>query len=281
LNAGEQALGHHWWKIAGDAFVIVIKDDPAMAFLTDISVAQLDAIYEDTTNTLTWQSLNGAWPARNITPIARITGSGSQPDFLSKVGISASLEATTIDLTGVARQVESIDMADRAAEAIDRIAYTSLANNGHPGTRTITVGGNPPSALPPYALTRELFVATREIADVNHIDNTTQVLADDMVNFFRGATAQGVVNAEGFAPIGAATFPPFPDWDINLDGSTLLADLGGVAGRWGQTSQCKGWIRADANNSAGVSLGDIGIVTGHWGQPGFTCPGGVGALCPQ
>jgi hypothetical protein len=48
--------------------------------------------------------------------------------------------------------------------------------------------------------------------------------------------------------------------------------LGAISRKWGLTTACKGWIRADANNNATVSLGDIGVVTSHWGQTGFVAP---------
>ncbi len=67
---------------------------------------------------------------------------------------------------------------------------------------------------------------------------------------------------------------PSPTTTFNLDGAIGLGDLGNIIGRWGQTSSCSGWIRADVNNDGAVGLADIGKVTAHWGQAGFISPGG-------
>ncbi len=116
-----------------------------------------------------------------------------------------------------------------------------------------------------------VWVATRDTAAVNRIDNSQQVRADDWINFMRSGAGVYYLNLNGYYGVAPALVPPIPDWDMNLDGNTDILDLGAVASRWGLTG-CYGWIRADGNNSAGVSLGDIGTVTHHWGQQGFVPP---------
>jgi phosphate transport system substrate-binding protein len=280
-----EAADKYVYKLALDGFVWAVKDDPQMAFLTGITTPQIVQIYTAGAgiNGLYWDQITppiaGA-PHRLIIPRARITGSGSQPDMLAKTGISAAAEAATIDATGLPREVESSDMAAVAAANVDHIAYTSLANLNTTGMKVLTlsdgVGGfiapNPTTvANGSYPLRRELFIGVRNNATNPRIDQSNMVRADDWINFLRSTTAQTIISGVGFVPVAVGARPPFPDWDVNLDGSTSLGDLAAVSVKWGLTSTCKGWIRADSNNSGGVSLADIGIVTNKWSTAGFGC----------
>jgi hypothetical protein len=107
-------------------------------------------------------------------------------------------------------------------------------------------------------------------------DDSAQVRGDDWLNFVPD-DLYGWLNAHGYTAVYPA-LRPIPDWDVNLDGTTSLGDLGAIAARWGQESFCRGWIRADANNNGTVSLGDIGTVTNRWGKAGLLCDGTTG--CP-
>ena len=283
------------YKLALDGFVWGVKEDPAMSFLNGgITVPQLIQIYTAGAgiNGLYWDQLTPAIagaPHRLIIPRARITGSGSQPDMLAKLGISAAAEAATIDATGLPREVESSDMAAVAAANLDHIAYTSLANVNQAGMKVLLlsdgVGGfiqpNPTTvADQTYPLRRELFIGVRNNQINPRIDNSNMVRADDWINYLRSPAAQTIISTVGFVPVAVGARPPFPDWDVNLDGSTSLGDLGAVSAKWGLTSTCKGWIRSDANNSGNVSLADIGTVTNKWSTAVFGCAT-FGNPCPE
>lgn len=117
-----------------------------------------------------------------------------------------------------------------------------------------------------------VFVAVRKPRVANRIDVSPLVRGDDLVNFLLSAPGQAAVSQAGYQAVGMPAAPPVLDYDINLDGGVSVLDLGAITGRWGQTSTCRGWIRADANNDGGVSVIDLGQVTGHWGEAGFVVP---------
>ncbi len=276
-----ETTGKYVYQIAKDSFVIGVRNSPAMAWLTGLTKANLKQIYDAqaSISTLRWVDLvpppAGA-TTDLIVPRARITGSGSQPDFISQIVVTPASEAVTISTTGLPRLVEADEMADAAENNDNQIIYTSLAEiPSHPNMKVIAIDGVVPTVanVSSYALPRQMFVAVRDTALVNRIDDSRQVRADDWVNFLRSPAGDALIANEGYPTIPPASVPPIPDWDVNLNGTTTLTDLGAVAARWGQTSACKGWIRADVNNTGGVSLGDIGGVTSHWGQDGLICNG--------
>ncbi len=255
-----------------DAFVMEVRNSAEMGFVNNITSSQVEGIYEGTITN--WSQLGG--PNQAIVPRARITGSGSQPDFLSHFSIDSTLEANTIAATGLPRLTESVEMSQAVAANNYQIAYTSLGNVAYPGTKALTLNGIAPSQTTvsngTYPAIRTLWLAVAKTANYNRFDDSAVVRGDDWVNFVLSVAGQGIVNAADFVPVGTPANPPIPDWDINLDGNTSLSDLGAVTARWGQSSSCTGWIRADANNSSNVSLGDIGVVTGRWGNAGFVPP---------
>ena len=131
-------------KIAKDSFVIGVRNSPAMAWLTGLTKANLKQIYDAQAaiSTLRWVDLvpppAGA-TTDLIVPRARITGSGSQPDFISQLGVTAASEDATIVATGLPRLVEADQMAQAAENNDNQIIYTSLAeidtSPGHEGPR--------------------------------------------------------------------------------------------------------------------------------------------------
>jgi phosphate transport system substrate-binding protein len=295
FTAGE-AADKYVYKVALDSFVIAVKNSPEMAFLTQITVGQLQQIYTAGAgiNGLYWDQLSPAIPGaphQLVVPRARITGSGSQPDFLAKFGVSAAAEAATIDATGLPRLVESSDMAAAAADNNYQISYTSLANLTTPGMKVLALSNGGPFVLPSptttlngtYPVRRELFIGVRNTGANPRIDNSNMVRSDDFINYIRSSAGQTIVANVGFVPLAThpSGRPPFPDWDVNLDGFTTIGDLGAVSAKWGQSSNCKGWIRGDVNNSGGVSLADIGGVTNKWGQQGFQCAVAFANPCPE
>lgn len=273
LNAGELAVAYSY-EIGRDGFVMAVQNSASMDFLTNITKSQVEKIYEGTTHFWDEDGLGG--PHVAIVPRARITGSGSQPDFLTQFAVDSTLENATITATGLPRLTESSDMAQAAAANAFQIAYTSLANLSTPGMKILTLNGIQPNVTTvqnaTYPAPRELFLAVLKTGVVNRIDSSPHVLGDDLVNHMLTAAGQAEVVAAGFVAVPVAAQPRIPDWDVNMNGSTSLSDLGAVTQKWGQSSACNGWIRADVNNSKNVSLGDIGGVTSKWGNPGFVPP---------
>jgi phosphate transport system substrate-binding protein len=273
LNAGELAKAYDF-SIGKDGFVIAVKNSIEMDFLTNITKIQVEDIYEGDIDFWDEGGLGG--PHVAIVPRARITGSGSQPDFLSSFAVDSALESATIAATGLPRLTESSDMAAAAAASPYVIAYTSLANLDQAGMKVLSLNGVTPSIATvsgnTYPAPRELHLAVLKIAEMNRIDSSKHVLADDFINYALSSAGQAVVAAQGFVPVTVPLIQPIPDWDVNMNGSTSLSDLGAVTSKWGQSSACKGYIRADVNNSNNVSLGDIGGVTSKWGNPGFAPP---------
>ena len=293
---GNELLHNYAWKIALDAFVIGVNGSSGnMNFLAGgMQKAHLTQIYnaQGGITSLHWDQLVPAIPGaphRLIVPRMRITGSGSRPDFNSSIGVSNANEDLTYQALGgdggsFPRQVESLGMAD-AVNGVndDQISYTSLSQvSTHPNMLIVPISGAPsggPYIVPSgttvdngtYPLGRRLFEATHDKATVSRVDNTTQVRADDWINFMRSPAGDALIAADGYPTIPPAAVPPIPDWDINLDGVVSLGDLGAVVGRWGASSGCAGWIRPDANNDGKASLGDIGVAIAHWGQDGLIC----------
>ncbi len=292
FSTGE-TTGKYVWQVAQDSFVMGVHNSPAMAFLSTpdrisgppsgLTIQNLTQIYNAGAgiSTLFWDQLVGAgpsWPHSLIVPRMRITGSGSRPDFDAAISVPDANENATNIATNLPRLPESFDMAEQVSLNDNQIAYTSLSQiSNHLNMLVVAINGLIPTVnnVPSYAMPRRLFITTRDKTLVNRIDNSAQVRADDWINFLRSPAGDALIAQDGYPTIPAANVPPIPDWDVNLDGTTSLGDLGAVAARWGQTG-CKGWIRADVNNSAGVSLGDIGGVTSHWGQDGLICDGVAG-----
>ena len=223
-----------------------------------LTVAHLTQIYNAgaAISNLHWDELlptiAGA-PHRLIVPRARITGSGSQPDFIKQISVPAANEDATIVATGLPREVEALQMADDAVNNQDQIVYTSLSQvSNHSGMLVVALNGLIPAVanISTYALPRTLFIATNDKATVARIDNSQQVRADDWINYFRSAAGDAVIANEGYITIPPASVPPVPDWDVNLDGNTSLGDLGAISNHWGLTSTCKGWVRADVTTAA-------------------------------
>ena len=123
--------------------------------------------------------------------------------------------------------------------------------------------------------TTPLFLAVLRssyIGDTAATETSPNVKAYDFVDYMRSQSGRSAIAAAGFVPAGPVSTAPIPDVDINLDDAVGLSDIGRLTSRWGQTSTCNGWIRADENNDGAVGLADIGKVTAHWGGYGFAAP---------
>jgi ABC-type phosphate transport system substrate-binding protein len=285
LKSGTERDKLHAWQVGGDAMVIAVK---STASVSQITQAQVDGIWEGTITD--WSSIPGAGGGP-IVPRSRILGSGSYDDFLRLFGVTTALEASTITATGLPRLTTSEDEAEAACNNPGQIVYTSLANlltYGPTGTGCLkalqlapgsTSGFVAPSVTTvqngTYPAPRQLFLALQKFSVVGGAattDDSANVKAQDLVNYMLTSTGQTAVNQVGFVNQAIPAAQPIPDFDVNLDGGVSVLDLGKITGKWGQTSTCKGWVRADVNNDGGISVLDLGKVTGKWGGAGFQAP---------
>ena len=277
------------WPVAGDAMVIAVRADSAMDFVDQIDMAQVKAIYEGSITS--WNQLKPTYPARTLVPRSRTVWSGSYSDLITKFGVDPALEAATVQATGLPRTFTSYDQASAACSFDDQIVYTSLANLKTWGPEgagclkalALAPGGTTGFVMPSvatvlnatYPAPRQLFLALRKFAVIGTAattDDSANVKAQDLVNYFLSPAGQAHLSNVGFANQSLQPGQALPDFDVNLDGAVGLADLGNVTGRWNQSSACPGWIRADVNNDGAVGLPDIGRVTAKWGQVGFVAP---------
>jgi ABC-type phosphate transport system substrate-binding protein len=274
-NAAELA-GLWAWKIGQDALVFQVSDSANMSFITNITPAQVQGIYNGTIQNWNEGGLGG--PATPILADCRITQSGSRDDAVRLFG----LNETGCD----SRLTSSADEAT-AAKTDYHIVYTSLANVGIAGTKELRLSGGAPltsgvgsagTFVAPnkanvsngtYPAPRELFLAVQKFsslaAGVSNVNTTNLVKAYDFLNYMASDAGQAFVSQTGFVPVSPSV--PFPYGDINLDGVISLPDLGQITGKWAQSDAATpGWVRADANRDGNISLPDIGQVTGSWGS---------------
>jgi ABC-type phosphate transport system substrate-binding protein len=270
------------WKIGGDAMTFQVSSAASMSFVTQITAAQVQGIWN---NTITnWSALGG--PDQAIIADCRIVGSGSQGDLVRLFAISTAAEAAACD----SRLLTSADEA-AAANTPFHIVYTSLANIGVAGTKELKLSGGAPlitgignasTFVTPsvatvqngtYPAPRELFLVANKFTDVpagTATDTTAYVKSYDFINYMASSAGQAKVASTGFVTV--APFVAIPDYDPNLDGVVSLPDLGQITGKWSQSNAVQGWVRADVNNDGTIALGDIGGVTGRWGGTGFVAP---------
>lgn len=297
LKSGTEQNSLYAWKVGGDAMVLAVRNDAAMSCVTQITANQFQAMwlaYETpaSPNAINnWNQINPACASMTVVPRSRILGSGSLSDMETLFGVTAGQEADTVAGVGLPRLTTSQDEADAACNNDGQIVYTSLANlltYGPAGSgclKALTLaGGSSSNYVYPsvtsvqngtYPAPRTLYLAVNKFSVVGGsatTDNSANVKAYDLVNYFLSTAGQTAVAQVGFVNATIPSVQPIPDWDVNLDGAVGLGDLGNIIGRWGQTSTCKGWIRADVNNDGAIGLGDIGKVIAHWGGAGFVAP---------
>jgi phosphate transport system substrate-binding protein len=269
LTSSEQAVDY-FWQVGADAMVIAVQSGFCA---TGITSAQVKGIYEGSITN--WSSISGCGSSP-IVPRARTTVSGSYSDFLSLFGVSSSLEASTISGTGLARLNTSQEEADAACNNAGQIVYTSLANlqtfgpGGSGCLKALPLDGIAPSVTTvqnaTYPARRKLFLAMRRNEFSGAASDSGVTHAMDLVNYMLSSSGQAAVGAVGFVTVAIPSSKPVAEYDVNTDGAIGLADIGQITGKWGQSSTCIGWIRADITNDGAVGLADIGQVTGHWGQ---------------
>jgi phosphate transport system substrate-binding protein len=288
LRAAPHAEGTNLfaWQIGGDAMVIAVNRNLG---LSQIKADEVRGIWHGTITN--WNQIAGSTISGPIVPRSRIIGSGSRDDHLRLFGITSATEEATINATGLPRLLTSEEEATAVCANADQIAYTSLANlltYGPAGTNCLKAlelaAGSTTTYIAPstttvqngtYPAPRQLFVALPKfsvIGTAKTTDDSANVKAQDLVNYMLTSAGQTAVSQVGFVNQPLPAVQPIPDFDVNLDGGVSVLDLGRVTARWGQTSACRGWIRADVNNDGGISLLDLGRITARWGGAGFRAP---------
>lgn len=252
------------YLIGRDAVCIIVRDVPEMAFLTDITGAQLKKIYEgDITR---WNEGGLGGPDEPIEPRARIINSGTRDSFHELVEY-----ATAPDEIDPAKEVATIDtprlehnecMVAAIAANTFHIGYVGLGFIGEEGIRAVPVKGVMPSPETvedgTYPMSRSLYLIT--LKD----DPTPNARADDFINYMFTADGQAHVEAEGFVPVPIPADPPIRDYDVNKDNKVSMPDITPIIVHWGETN-VPGWIRADINNDGKVTMPDITPIIVHWG----------------
>lgn len=292
LNSGNEANNLYAFKVGGDATVIAVRNSPAMSFLNNINANQLQAIYNNSDTT--WNQVNPAWPNRTIYPRSRIEGSGSRDDFLGFISLSKTDgDDAVVARTGLSRLTSSNDEATAACNNDDQIVYTSLANllaYGPSGQNCLKALGLAAASSTGYVMPstdtvkdgtypapRQLFVVIPKfsvLGSTETTDDSDNVKAFDLVNYMLSADGQTAIGAVGFLQEAVPAVQPIPDYDVNLDGTVGLSDIGKVIAKWTTPSNpsCPGWIRADVNNDGTIGLSDIGKIIKYWTAPGFVPP---------
>jgi phosphate transport system substrate-binding protein len=289
LNAGAEQSGLYAWQIGGDAMVLAVRNSSAMSSITQITQNQVQGIYNGSITN--WNQINPSATSMTIVPRSRITVSGSYSDMLRLFNVTAAQEAAVVTASGQPRLTTSQDEADAACNNDGQIVYTSLANlltygpagSGCLKALSLSAGSSSTYVAPSvtsvqngtYPAPRQLFLAMQKwsvVGGAATTDNSANVKAQALVNYMLSAAGQAAVAQVGFVTASVPSAQPIPDYDVTLVGAIGLGAIGNITGRWGQTSACNGWIRADAAHVGAVGLAAIGKVTAHWGQTGFVAP---------
>ncbi|MCL0073959.1 substrate-binding domain-containing protein, partial [Dehalococcoidia bacterium] len=254
------------YLIGRDALAVIVRDVPEMAFLTDITGAQLKKIYEGDITRWNQGGLGG--PDEPIEPRARIINSGTRDSFHELVEyagapdeIDPGKEEATIDTP---RLLHNDCMVAAIAANTFHIGYVGLGFIGEPGIRAVPVKGVMPSPETvkdgTYPMSRSLYLIT--LKD----DPTPNARADDFINYMFTAEGQAHVAAEGFVPIPIPADPVIRDYDVNKDNKVTMADLVAVFPHWDESNvDHHGWVRADVNNDGEVKMADLMALFPHWG----------------
>ncbi|MBT9158746.1 MAG: Phosphate-binding protein PstS 1 [Firmicutes bacterium] len=251
--------------IARDAVAVIVRAGTEMAWLTNITRAELKTIYEAGAGiaTLRWVNVRAGWPDALVVPRARIIGSGTRDAFNTLSGIIPASEVATITATGLARLDHNKGVVADIAAANFQIGYVGLGYIGAPGIRAVKIDGVMPSIATvrdgTYPMSRNLYLLTLRV------DPTPNARADDFINYMFSAPGQAHVTAAGFVSVPVVV-PMIADFDVNKDGTVSVVDIAPLIANWGTTSTHRGWIRADVNNDGTVSVVDIAPLIANWGR---------------
>jgi phosphate transport system substrate-binding protein len=264
---------YHIYTIARDALSIIVRDVPAMAFLTTITREQIrfiwmrgEAIVRTTWHDVDMVDGRDDWTGDGhlVIPRARFIGSGTRDAFHALVGaIAPATEKITITATGLPRLEHSKHVVAAIAANTFHVGYVGLGFIGKPGIRAVPVEGVMPSKATvldgTYPMSRPLFLLT--LRD----DPTPNARADDFINYMLSAAGQAHVAATGFVPVPPVV-PAIHDADVNKDKLVGLLDMLAVFGAWGRSDpHHDGWIREDVNNDRLVGLLDMLAIFAAWG----------------
>ncbi|HYO44852.1 MAG TPA: substrate-binding domain-containing protein, partial [Candidatus Limnocylindrales bacterium] len=258
------------WHVGSDAMVFIVADTPAMDFLDGLTTADVEAIYRG--GLPSWALFGG--PGRWVVPRSYGLASEERASLLRLFpGVDAASEASSADATGLPRLATGAEAAAEVAAHPYQLAYVGMADAARAGLRILSLDGVVPTQRSVqtgrYGATIPLFLAVRKVAVVSRIDDAGVVRGDAIVDYLASAAGQAAVAGSGLVPVPVSAAPPFPAWDVNLDGIVAVGDLGIITGRWGRVSTCPGWLRADANADGAVAIADIGLVASHWARPGY------------
>ena len=263
------------WQIASDGMVLAVQDSDSMSFLSNITSAQVQAIYSGSIRD--WDQLGG--PDQLILVGSAAIGSDERADLLRIFGISDEAEQATVAAGSQPRFASPAEAAADAKANPYEIVYTSVyeAQADGSGLKVLSLDGVTPSVSSvqngTYPAIRTFYLVMRQDElSSSAATNSSITKAQDLVNFMLTAAGQQAVAEANFVTVNIPPTQPIPDVDVNLDGAIGLADIGGVTAHWGQSSACPGWIRADVNNDGAVGLADLGKVTARWGRAGFLTP---------
>jgi phosphate transport system substrate-binding protein len=243
---------------AQDGVCPIVKNSTNMGCVNNVTKAQLKQIYEDTGNTLKWNSISGSCPAQDIVPRARILDSGTRSSWIDILGISDSFEKTVISATGLDRLQGNPEMATAIGANDWQIGYVGLGFIDDPNLKVLTVDSVPCNpgtvAARTYPVSRSLHYYTLKPSVDPDYNPETQTY----VNFMFTKQMQEITEQQGYVSIA-------PDWDVNVDHTGNIVDIVAIGLEWG-ASNPKGWIREDVNNDGNVNIVDIVAVGLDWGN---------------
>jgi hypothetical protein len=258
------------WLFGHDGICPVVKD--TMTCIDSISLSDLEAIYEDSTNTLTWHDIEAGCPANDVVPRAMTlddAGSGTRASLHEIVDISDALEETTITATGLARLEGGSDMAAAVAGSDWEIGYLDLGSRAASGIKTLSVDPDGPGPEPPvecspgnvadstYPISRTLqYYTLKPEIDPDYPINGA--VTQEGTDFAFTKDGQEVMEQQGFASIA-------PDWDVNVSEVADIADIVLIGLQW-DWSGTPGYIREDVNNDGNVNVSDVVMFGLDWGN---------------
>ncbi len=263
-KAGDETNKVDAWQIAKDAVCIIVKNSSNMAFLTNVTKAQLETIYEAETGitSLYWDDpslgFSGA-PHQLVVPRARIIGSGTRSSFHELVPVEEDKEEVTISTLGLDRLDGNPDVVDAIKANDYQIGYCGLGFISDSGVRAVMVESVTPSVSTvlngSYPMSRSLYMMTLK----PQYDPTYKLQSLDYINWVLSDAGQNIVEAKGFVRVN----PVAPYWDINEDGQCNISDFVMMGNKWQMTGSVP-WAREDLNSDGIVNVSDFVILGNHW-----------------
>jgi ABC-type phosphate transport system substrate-binding protein len=259
-------------KIARDGICIIVNNN---VNVTDITPAQVKAIYEGTINS--WSAINSS-ASGTIVPLARLVGSGTRDAIADFTGMDKTKEASF--LGNAARYDANADEANQVVGTPNSIGYVGIgyaAALQSAGTaKILTVNGRKATAQNVtttdsnklYPFSRYLYL----LQNNNPTDSTVVANRSNANAFIQWMSdplgpAQAIVAQQDFLKL-------VPDSDINTDGTINGLDLSKLGKSWNMSVSNN---RADINGDGvvnGLDLSKLGL----WWNTTYGAPG---ALTPD